>query len=62
MKQFHETIEKTAPPLQQTDDIPGARAALTEAARLDPKRFGPPPKQPPPLPTAPPPREVNPAP
>ena len=37
---------------------PGARAALTEAARLDPRWKGMLAKLPPPLPVAPPPREV----
>ncbi len=45
--------------LQQSGDIPAARAALAEAARLDP-RFKPLlAKLPPPLPVAPPPREAK---
>ncbi len=46
--------------LQQTGDIPGARTALTEAARLDPQfkgRLADLEKQFPPPPVAPPPRE-----
>jgi Flp pilus assembly protein TadD len=45
--------------LQQMGDIPGARAALTEAARLDPKRWGPRLAKLPPVTVAPPPRPVN---
>jgi Flp pilus assembly protein TadD len=46
--------------LQETGDISGARVALTEAARLDPKRFGSLLTKLPPIPLAPPPREVKP--
>ena len=46
--------------LLKTGDVSGARSALTEAARLDAKRYGPLLAQLPPVPLAPPPHEVKP--